>query len=73
MGDALTASAVQMLFSGVMLLGLATAAGEWSALHFSPRSLAAMVYLTLAGSTLAYTAYVYAIAHLPISTVSLYA
>ncbi|MCC7181197.1 MAG: EamA family transporter [Acidobacteria bacterium] len=72
-GDALTASAVQMLFSGVMLLGLATAAGEWSALHFSPRSLAAMVYLTLAGSTLAYTAYVYAIAHLPISTVSLYA
>ena len=72
-GDALTASAVQMLFSGLMLLGLATAAGEWSALHFSPRSLAAMVYLALAGSTLAYTAYVYAIAHLPISTVSLYA
>lgn len=72
-GDALTASAVQMLFSGMMLLGLATVSGEWRALHFSARSLAAMAYLTLAGSTLAYTAYVYAVAHLPISTVSLYA
>ena len=72
-GDALTASAVQMLFSGVMLLGLATASGEWASLHFTPRSLGAMIYLTLAGSTLAYTAYVYAVAHLPISTVSLYA
>lgn len=72
-GDALTSSAVQMLLSGVMLLGLATASGEWASLHFTPRSLGAMAYLTLAGSTLAYTAYVYAVAHLPISTVSLYA
>jgi drug/metabolite transporter (DMT)-like permease len=72
-GDALSASTLQMLFSGVMLLGLATAAGEWSALHFSTRSLAAMVYLTIVGSAVAYTAYVYAVRHLPISTVSLYA
>jgi drug/metabolite transporter (DMT)-like permease len=72
-GDALTASAVQMLLSGVMLLGLATATGEWASLHFTARSLGAMIYLALAGSTLAYTAYVYAVTHLPISTVSLYA
>jgi drug/metabolite transporter (DMT)-like permease len=72
-GDAMTASAAQMIFSGVMLLGLATASGEWASLHFTPRTLGAMIYLTLAGSTLAYTAYVYAVAHLPISTVSLYA
>jgi len=71
--DALTASAVQMLFSGTMLLGLASVSGEWTALHFTARSLSAMIYLTLAGSTLAYTAYVYAVSHLPISTVSLYA
>ena len=32
-----------------------------------------MIYLTVAGSVLAYTAYVYAVRHLPISTVSLYA
>lgn len=71
--DPLAASTVQMLLSGVILLGLATAAGEWQALHFSPRSLAAMIYLTVAGSTIGYTAYVYAIQHLPVSTVSLYA
>jgi drug/metabolite transporter (DMT)-like permease len=72
-GDVLAASTMQMLFSGVMLLGLATAAGEWGALSFSTRSLAAMVYLTIVGSAIAYTAYVYAVGRLPISTVSLYA
>ncbi len=69
----LAGAAMQMLFSGVMLLGLSTAAGEWSALHFSARSLAAMIYLTVFGSAIAYTAYVYAVTRLPISTVSLYA
>ena len=62
-----------MLFSGTMLLSLATADGEWAALHFTPRSLIAMVYLTVAGSVVAYTAYVYAVRHLPLSTVALYA
>lgn len=71
--DALSASTIQMLFSGIMLLGLATAAGEWPHLHVTPRTLAAMAYLVLAGSALAYTAYLYALAHLPVSTVSLYA
>jgi drug/metabolite transporter (DMT)-like permease len=56
-----------------MLLALASADGEWAVLHFTPRTLAAMVYLTIAGSMLAYTAYVYAVQHLPISTVALYA
>jgi drug/metabolite transporter (DMT)-like permease len=71
--DPLAAATMQMLFSGTMLLGLATASGEWSRLHFSARSLGALVYLTVAGSTIAYTAYLYAVRHLPISTVSLYA
>jgi drug/metabolite transporter (DMT)-like permease len=71
--DPLTSSSVQMLFSGSMLLALATAAGEWPLLHFTPRTLIAMIYLTVAGSVVAYTAYVYAVRHLPISTVSLYA
>ena len=71
--DPFTASATQMMFSGVMLLSLATARGEWSALTFTPRSFAALAYLSIAGSLVAYTAYVYAIKHLPISTVSLYA
>lgn len=71
--DPLAASTVQMLFSGTMLLAMATAAGEWERLSFTPRSAGAMIYLVLAGSTLAYTAYVYAVAHLPIATVALYA
>ena len=56
-----------------MLLGIGTATDEWSQLHFTARTLAAMIYLTVAGSIVAYTAYVYAVKHLPISTVSLYA
>ena len=71
--DPLGASTVQMLLSGTMLLGLATASNDWAALSFTPRTAGAMIYLTIAGSTIAYTAYVYAIQHLPISTVSLYA
>jgi drug/metabolite transporter (DMT)-like permease len=71
--DPFTTSAMQMMFSGVMLIGLATAQGEWSALHFTTRSSVALAYLTIAGSLVAYTAYVYAVKHLPLSTVSLYA
>jgi drug/metabolite transporter (DMT)-like permease len=72
-GDPLSASAMQMLLSGALLLGLATVAWEWESLHFTPRSLSALAYLTVAGSAVAYTAYVYAVRHLPISTVALYA
>ena len=71
--DPVAASAIQMLASGTMLLTLATLTGEWSALHFTTRSLGALVYLTLAGSVVAYTAYLYTVAHLPLTTVSLYA
>lgn len=71
--DPVAASAIQMLASGTMLLSVATLTGEWSALHFTTRSLGALIYLTLAGSVVAYTAYLYTVAHLPLTTVSLYA
>jgi drug/metabolite transporter (DMT)-like permease len=71
--DPFATSALQMVFSGTILIGLATTQGEWSALHFTTRSLIALAYLTIAGSLVAYTAYVYAVKHLPLSTVSLYA
>ena len=73
LGHPVTASAMQMLFAGVMLLGIGTMRGEWASLSFAPRATAAMIYLVLVGSLLAYTSYVYALKHLPISTVSLYA
>ncbi len=71
--DPFPSTALQMVFSGIMLLTLATIHGDWSELTFTPRSLAAMAYLSIAGSLVAYSAYIYAIQHLPLSTVSLYA
>jgi drug/metabolite transporter (DMT)-like permease len=71
--DPIGVAALQMLFSGVMFLALATAAGEWPRLSPAPWPVAAMIYLVLAGAIVAYTAYVYAVKYLPISTVSLYA
>jgi drug/metabolite transporter (DMT)-like permease len=66
-------TALQMVFSGAMLLGAATWNGDWARLSFTPRTLAAMLYLSIAGSLVAYSAYIYAIQHLPLSLVSLYA
>jgi drug/metabolite transporter (DMT)-like permease len=69
----LAASAMQMLFSGAMLMAIGTATGEWNRLTFTTRTASAMVYLVLVGSIVGYTAYVYALKYLPVSTVSLYA
>ena len=66
-------TALQMVFSGTMLLAAATWHGDWAQLSFTPRTMAAMLYLSIAGSLVAYSAYIYAIQHLPLSLVSLYA
>ena len=65
-------SAVQMLVAGVMFLMIATATGEWGKLVFTVRSASGILYLVVFGSIVAYSAYVYALKHLPIATVSLY-
>ena len=66
-------AALQMVFSGTMLLTAATARGDWAELHFTTRTFLAMAYLSVAGSLVAYSAYIYAIQHLPLQLVSLYA
>lgn len=71
--DPFRSTALQMVFSGVMLLSAATAHGDWGHLTFSGRSFAALAYLSIAGSLVAYSAYIYAIQHLPLQLVSLYA
>ena len=71
--DPFRSTAMQMIFSGAMLLSAATAHGDWAQVSFTPRTFAAMAYLTLAGSLIAYSAYIYAIQHLPLQLVSLYA
>jgi drug/metabolite transporter (DMT)-like permease len=71
--NALSAAALQMVFGGLIMAAMATALGEWRSLTFTPRSLAAELYLLFVGSLLGYPAYVFALKHLPVSTVSLYA
>ena len=71
--DIVAATAMQMLFGGVLMLAIGSVAGEWPRLVFTPRTASALTYLTLAGSLGAFLAYSYALRHLPVSTVSLYA
>ena len=66
-------SALQQLFAGALMLGVGTALGEWRRLAFTPRTAAAELYLIGFGSLMAYSAYLYALNHLPVATVSLYA
>jgi drug/metabolite transporter (DMT)-like permease len=68
-----SASALQQLFAGVLMMGVGTATGEWTQLAFTPRTIAAELYLIGFGSLIAYSAYLYTLNQLPIATVSLYA
>lgn len=69
---AIGSAALQMVAGGLIMLLIATLRGEWAHLRLTPRSLAAEVYLTVAGSIVAYSAYVYVLKHLPLPIVSLY-
>jgi drug/metabolite transporter (DMT)-like permease len=71
--SALADSALQQLAGGTLLLLAGTALGEWRSLAFTPRTLGAEIYLIVFGSLAAYSAYLYALQHLSIATVSLYA
>jgi drug/metabolite transporter (DMT)-like permease len=73
---ALVAAAIEMVAAGVMLLVVGAVHGDagrigWS--DVSAGSWLALLYLIGPGSVLAFTAYGYALAHLPLSTVSTYA
>jgi drug/metabolite transporter (DMT)-like permease len=71
--NALGASALQMIFGGIILLAAALVRGEFAVLTFTWRTAVAELYLIVFGSLIGYSAYVYALKHLPVSTVSLYA
>jgi drug/metabolite transporter (DMT)-like permease len=71
--NVLATAAFEMLFGGFVLLGAGLSRGEGAWLAFNVRTGAALAYLTVAGSVLGFTAYAYALKHLPIATVSLYA
>ena len=69
----LMSSALQMLAGGLVVLIAGVALGEVPRFHLTPRTFGALVYLTLFGSVLTYTAYVYALKSLRTTTMSLYA
>jgi drug/metabolite transporter (DMT)-like permease len=71
--NVLSATALQMLAGGVMMLALGTLHGEWGTFSFGVRSTLAFAYLTSIGSLGGFVAYTYALRHLPVSLVSLYA
>ena len=62
-----------MLFGGIVvgLLGFAT--GEAARFHVNPRTLTALIYLTVFGSIIAFSCYVFALAHMRTTHSSLYA
>jgi drug/metabolite transporter (DMT)-like permease len=71
--DVLGSTAGQMLAGGLLMLAVGTLRGEWGTLHFTTRTTASLAYLTTIGSIGGFVAYSYALQHLPISFVSLYA
>jgi drug/metabolite transporter (DMT)-like permease len=73
---AMLAAAIEMLAGGVVLLAVGAGSGELSRIQWSSvpvTSWIALAYLIGPGSILAFTAYGYALSHLPVTTVSTYA
>lgn len=69
----LTAGAAMML-GGVMLLAISAAFGEMHPFpHISLRAVGALLYLIVFGSLLAFTAYIWLLAHMPATRVSSHA
>jgi drug/metabolite transporter (DMT)-like permease len=71
--NVLAAAAFEMLFGGLLLLALGSFRNEWAVLAFNPRTAGALMYLTVVGAIAGFSAYAYALKHLPVATVSLYA
>ena len=67
------ATAMQIMFGGAILMVVATVTGEWSHAAPTSRSLLGVLYLVIVGTFVGYVCYVYALKHLPVSIVSLYA
>ena len=69
-GDTLVATALELLAAGFVLCAAGLLTGEAAGLQverFSAASLASLVYLIVAGSLVAYTAYVWLLANAPVS------
>jgi drug/metabolite transporter (DMT)-like permease len=73
MDGVLGSTALQMLFGGLMMIAAGTVLGEWNDLYFTTRTTIALAYMSTLGAIGGFVAYTYALRHLPVSFVSLYA
>jgi len=71
--DAMVATGYEMLTAGVVLLAIGTLAGQWPSFVLTPKGLAALLYLILIGSCVAFTAFVWLLRNAPASKVMTYA
>jgi drug/metabolite transporter (DMT)-like permease len=71
--NVLGTTAFQMLAGGVMMSAIGVARGELSHLYFTPKTSLALLYLATLGAIGGFVAYTYALRHLEVSFVSLYA
>ena len=71
--DNMVITAWEMLVAGVVLLGIGTVLGEWPRFQLDAKGLGALLYLIVFGSAIAFTAFTYALTHLPASKVMTYA
>jgi drug/metabolite transporter (DMT)-like permease len=66
-------TACQMLAGGIFMTAAGTIHGEWSYLSFNAATIGSLIYLSTVGAIGGFVAYTYALRHLPVSFVSLYA
>lgn len=71
--DGIVVTAYEMLIAGAVTIVIGTVLGEWARLDLNPKAIGALAYLTIFGSCVAFTAFVYALQHLPASKVMTYA
>ncbi len=71
--NVLGTTALQMLAGGVIMTVAGTVRGEWAQLYFTTRTGWALAYLSTVGAIGGFVAYTYALRHLSVSFVSLYA
>ena len=71
--NVLGSAAMQMLAGGAMMAVIGAVRGELPHVHFTARTATALLYLSTVGAVGGFVAYTYALRHLAVSFVSLYA
>jgi len=69
----LMAAATQMIVAGILLMLIGSLFGEWQRFSLNPEGIAALAYLIVFGSIVGYGSFIYALAKLPATKVSMYA